>query len=176
MECRFVFSAAEIRQASTVHVWTNRKANVGWTAVFWAVFFLIYLGQVSGDTAPDISTRLLDNSAILLMPVFFCLFFFTPAWGWANAWYFRRSPLYNQDMVYSFDDTGFQFQTPVLSQRGAWSTIGKAGEGTRGFILFSGKGNRSFHWLPKHGFASPQDIDAFRALLQRHVPKFKAQA
>ena len=179
MECRFTYTPGEMVQAVSAYRRLKLISTLGWTAGMWIVFGAIFATSISSDqpqgsenSATWVST-LLNSGPIILIPLVFTVYFFTPLWGYSTALFFRRNPLYNQSILYNFEETGFTLQSPVLSQSAAWVAIGKSGETPKGFILFWGKSKRLFHWVPKHGFASENDLNACRELFKRHLTNFK---
>lgn len=147
----------------------------------WLTFGLIFLVNFSEDlknnTAQESSSSwngiLLGDAGILIFPIIFTAYFFSPLWGYVSAYFFRRNPLYNQQVLYKVEQAGLELASEVLNQKASWSAIGKVREGAKGFILFWGKSKRSFHWLPKDGFSSSADIDTCRDLIKQHVKNFK---
>ena len=168
MECRFTYTSRELRTGVAAH---SRLGRIG--TVLSCLFGWIFFAGLGVYASYADSTTLLDNLPVFLVPLFLTIFFFSPLLGWTSVFMFRKNPLFNQVIAYQLDERGFTLRSDVLSQTAAWAAVGKAGETAKGFVLYWGKSKRNFHWLPKHGFSSPEDIAACRLLLQENVRDFK---
>ncbi len=49
-----------------------------------------------------------------------------------------------------------------------WELIGRVMENKNGFLSMI-LGSRSFHWMPKGGFASAEDVNKCRELFRQYV-------
>ncbi len=81
---------------------------------------------------------------------------------------FAEMPSANRRISWEIDEKGLTVSTD-RGERGTfgWEAVREAWESPRGFILAQDR--NVTHWLPKTAFASEEDIDRIRDLLNRKV-------
>jgi hypothetical protein len=85
---------------------------------------------------------------------------------------YRQNPEhYSQTYRVIFDDGGIAVHWQDVDAHYKWEYYKEAVEGSREFILVYGK--RLYITIPKKAFRSESEIESFRNLLKRKVPKFK---
>ena len=173
-ECRFTFTPAEMRRAARLHRKANRRGALIALGLAWLVLGSIFVWTVADgvQTGQSLGLAIFYSLPTPLILLFLTLIF-TPLQGYLVSWIFRRNPLYNREVIYLVDEEGVEMQSASFRQRADWPMFGKMREGREGFVLYWGRSSRSFHWLPKSGFASPAEIDECRALIRKHVADFR---
>jgi hypothetical protein len=89
-----------------------------------------------------------------------------------QAWLaFKRNPgIYLEPYQVTFDDTGVHAKTSTIDARRLWTGYSTVLEGETLFLLVYGK------WLyvaiPKRVFASDEEIEGFRQMLERKIGRF----
>ena len=182
MTCRYLFSRKEYIRATTLQSWVQLPKTSFWLALL-ALFF-IYLAW-SGIQAPDVQAQIpktepAHTSFIIwyylnfLPPVLIPVVLISPPfWCYLNYFLYRRRGTFaGKKLFYQVSDEGILLESDGFRQSHGWSMIGGAYEGKHGFLLFFGKGRKSFHWLPKTEFEMPEDVGRCRELLKRHVTNF----
>ena len=169
--CRYPFTTAEFKRAARCYY--RYSTGIWWMAGCMILIAIVALLQDVGViwTTPGKPLSTFDIVNNLLSFVFFAglmalIFVF------ANSWSFRRMPSYNQDMRYELSAGGIHLKTALFEITVFWEAVARAAENKNGIVLFL-KGKRSFHWLPKSGFADSGAVDACRILLRQHVPDTK---
>ena len=81
---------------------------------------------------------------------------------------FRKGAYFNKEMIYTFRESGVHLDSALIESEMKWESFPRVAENQNGFALFF-MGKRSFNWLPKSGFASPESIDQCRQLFRQHV-------
>jgi hypothetical protein len=84
-----------------------------------------------------------------------------------KQWY-RRDPRLQSEYRLVFRDDGIEFKTDQIDSRLEWSLYQRMIENTRFYVLIYGRNMISV--IPKRAFSSPEQEDAFRELVKRHLP------
>jgi hypothetical protein len=169
--CRFVFTSAEYRKALRCY-W--RYSPLKWWMLALVLIVLgttLYPAISSGTLWQDNSNPASSQLMILfwnLLP-FLCFFgFISVLLVFQTIRVFRKGPFFNQEMIYLLRESGVHMKTPSVQTDINWELFPRAVENENGFAVFF-KGRRSFNWLPKKGFAQPENIDQCRQLLRQCV-------
>jgi hypothetical protein len=93
-----------------------------------------------------------------------------------QCWAFRGMPIANQNLTYAISESGIAMDGGSIKIDLAWTAFTFAKESPRGFLLYLGKGKRSLHWLPRHGFASTEEINRCRELIRDKIAASKLSA
>ncbi len=154
--CRYRFSTEELRNGLRACRNTSGKR---WLLIFPIIIVLILV--LTAHKRQDLLVQLGITIACCI------------------AYYFiirhriRGSLWRDQDVAYVLDETGYNFEAPSIRSRVEWPRVTSAHEVSTGFIFYIGRRKRTYIWLPKHGFSSPEDIDRCRALIQEHIKDFR---
>ena len=173
IRCVFVFSSAEYGRASRCF-YRSTGAFWKWLGIVLLVFTLpiLFPGNPDDQGAAFKAMSAGMKMFINLLPVALFIIFLTLfilGWGW---WAFRRSATYNQEMEYTLGEERIHLKNAVMDLTVKWDILVRVAENPSGFLLIQ-KGKRSFHWLPKHGFAGTTQIDRCRELLRQQVKDAK---
>ncbi len=80
---------------------------------------------------------------------------------------FKANPKYHEPCQLTFSREDIHFVTPSIDSHLQWSIFQRVLEDDQLFLLVSGKW--SYSVIPKRAFASPAEVDAFRALVQEMI-------
>jgi len=78
---------------------------------------------------------------------------------------FRQNPSRDKQITWIVTEDTLNNETDASKATFTWKMLIDARELPEGFLLFPQP--RLAHWIPKHAFASAEDLDAFRGLIQR---------
>jgi len=185
--CKFTFTNEEYRTAYALY---RRCRGLAAYKVFGGV--MVFLAAITSwnaytdyQTNPlakdDFSVWIFSQYAILFIPVLIGLVFAIPLGKrtltlnalWQQFFSFRKKSLvYNVPFVLTVTNEGLNYESSTVKGELKWPVFSKAMENRDGFIMLTS--SRQFHWLPKHGFSSPEDIDHCRALLHDHITDFRS--
>lgn len=88
---------------------------------------------------------------------------------WRTKVEFRRNPKFREEYHLTFSRENIRFKTASLDSTVQWTHYENVIESSTLFLLMYGKGLYSL--IPKRCFGSPEEIDAFRALLNETIPR-----
>lgn len=83
----------------------------------------------------------------------------------------RKNGLFGREFLYRITDEGVISESLGTDATVSWLSFRSSGVGKHGIML--GLPNGLFHWLPKSGFASPEDWDVVSDLAKRRLPKIE---
>ena len=86
---------------------------------------------------------------------------------------FRKSARRNSHNSNRISSEGLNVDTEGTKVSLHWSQANRAVESLEGFAVYCFDDKSGFVWFPKHGFASPSDIDRARSFIQTHVKDFR---
>jgi hypothetical protein len=172
--CRFVFTTDELKRAMSCY-W--RHSPHKWWIVGLVALVICALAEPfvlpdhsSQATAPSPFSFLYFLQNILPMVLFVGLMIFLIVFQTNRS--FRKGAYFNQEMIYTFRETGVFLQTPRVQSEMKWEIFPRVLENKNGFVLFN-MGKRSFNWFPKNGFASSSEMDECRELFRTYVKDSK---
>ena len=124
MECRFVFTPQEIRSAVRTYRRLNLIRGLITFGLMWLVFIFLFAFNLWSDLQRASSDEPITSSfgpicgdaAILMIPFLVTCFYFLPFGDFFTSYLFRRNPLYNQNVLYKLEESGFTLQSQVMSQ------------------------------------------------------------
>jgi hypothetical protein len=164
--CQYIFSPVEYRRAMQCY-W--RYSPLKW----WFVVLFLFLSAVAlnpynfPDSSPQ-ETYTASSVLIALVPVIVVFVFVIGLIVLQTKWTFRKGAYFNQEMIYTFQNTGVHLETSRVQTDIKWEVFPRVVENQNGFVLFT-MGKRSFNWLPKSGFASPESVAQCRELFRNNV-------
>jgi len=80
---------------------------------------------------------------------------------------FKSSPLFSQEMRYTFSESDVESSTAASQGRVAWQGFHRAVELKDFFVLYLS--SRVFYIIPLRSFSGPEQVETFRALLSRNM-------
>jgi hypothetical protein len=89
-----------------------------------------------------------------------------------NRLAFLRSGMADIQITGDITPSGITITLPHQRTEWFWPSFSGGGETTTGFVLLIKPKGRQFLWLPTTGFASQQEMDDVRAILQTSIPDF----
>jgi len=180
--CEFVFTDAEYRKGIVYYRELRSRHYSQWIWLAITVVFVLLVtdglyveyknGELSDANGLKWGDILSAEAPFGIALVFQLLIYFTPFYGFVLQPFFYGSVNRNQNHLFRIGPDNFMEEMTDSTCSYQWSAFKSAREFPDGFILVLGK--RHFYWLPKHGFASPQDIDLCRAFLHDHIKDFRA--
>lgn len=131
---------------------------------------LVRLGLIIGIIV--LVAILLSREVMELMPFFLAALVFAfllIIFYWPYRWkmYYRRQKALQASFTWEFDGDSIQTNSPLAQGTVQWEVFSRWKEGNGLFLLFQTE--RMMNILPKHGFASDEDVDAFRELLKEKI-------
>lgn len=83
----------------------------------------------------------------------------------------RKNGLFGRQFLYRITDEGIISESLGTDEVVSWLSFRSSGVGKHGILL--GLPGGLFHWLPKSGFASPEDWDVVSDLAKKRLPKIE---
>jgi hypothetical protein len=88
---------------------------------------------------------------------------------WRTKIEFQRNPKFREEYHLTFSRENIHFKTASIDSTLQWTHYERVIESPDLFLLLYGKG--LYTLLPKRGFHSEEDVNAFRALLTEKIPQ-----
>jgi YcxB-like protein len=160
LTCRFTFTAREYERS--MRCWW-RYSWTKWFVLSVGIFLLYSeLTESSNDTPTP------QLTALSVIEAFVPLLFVSAFVVFLMYLVFWRSAYYQKEITYTLRESGVHVHSPLAETELKWGIYARATETRHGFALFQ-LGKRSFNWVPKQGFADPDDIDRCRELIRKNV-------
>jgi hypothetical protein len=176
IECRYLYKTTEFARALLAYY-------LGAGAWLLAALFAMMFGVTTiSDLASRYAAHTLNTHTLLaalatnLFGALCFLAVMVPFMVALQCWAFRGIPVANQNLTYAISDSGIRMEGGSIKTELGWSAFTSARESSRGFMLYLGKGKRSMHWLPRHGFASIGEVNRCRELIRNKIAANKLSA
>jgi hypothetical protein len=83
------------------------------------------------------------------------------------VYWFKRNPKFRETYHLRFDPAGIRFRTASIDSRITWAYYTRLLEDARLCLLVYG--SRMYSVVPKRAFATPEELNRFRALVASHL-------
>jgi hypothetical protein len=162
---KYTLTEGDYARAWRIHSAASRLYIVFWLVIggFIAVLLLDPILAISeGEPLAEAALRVFLPVAVFTALVWF-------SFSWRPRYLARQSRYRGLELDVTASDTGIALSNELVRSEISWDAYTQAVEKPDMFLLYTGR--LMFYPVPKRAFASPQDVERFRALIRTHVPR-----
>ncbi len=159
------FTMEEMHTASLI--WRREYSCTGrarYGTFFFRGMFLLFLAMVVGDVWQSWISQSLDGHLVYLISFPLIL------WVWLNRWS-SKNPDWNHPVRYTISSDRWIIESHTSRNEFLWPPVKSIVRVREGFVVDFH--DRSFRWLPVHGFESEAAIESFVEMVKSHDVKYE---
>ena len=162
---RYEFTMKEMQHASLI--WKRENAFTGkawYGTIFGKAMLLAYLVMMVATLWQSWLSRSVDGFLIYL--VFAPLVLWTLSRSWVS-----RNPDWNHQVQYTISSDRWLIESHTLRNEFLWPPVKSVVRVREGFVVDFH--DRSFRWLPNHGYESDAAVETFVDMVKSHDVKYE---